>query len=63
MMQREGIHTKIKERGGASVWLMKPKILYWNVRGLDEEEKRMRIREPIREWKADIVAGNQTRFH
>jgi hypothetical protein len=42
---------------------MKPKILYWNVRGLDEEEKRMRIREPIREWKADIVAGNQTRFH
>jgi exonuclease III len=34
---------------------MKPKILMWNVRGLNELNKRLRIRGLLRDWKADIV--------
>jgi exonuclease III len=35
--------------------IMKPKIISWNVRRLNEPEKRMKIRRVLREWKADIV--------
>jgi exonuclease III len=34
---------------------MKPKILMWNVRGLNEINKRLRIRRLLRDWKADII--------
>jgi exonuclease III len=34
---------------------MKPKILMWNVRGLNELNKRLRIRGLLRDWNADIV--------
>jgi len=34
---------------------MKLKILTWNVRGLNERDKRLRILNLFREWKADIV--------
>jgi exonuclease III len=35
--------------------LAKLKIVSWNVRGLNERDKRLRIRGLIRERKADIV--------
>ncbi|KAF5467563.1 hypothetical protein F2P56_017374 [Juglans regia] len=41
---------------------MKPKILSWNVRGLNEVEKRLRIRRLLREWKADIVCLQETKL-
>jgi exonuclease III len=30
------------------------KILSWNVRGLNLEEKRMKIKSLLREWKVDV---------
>ena len=41
---------------------MKPKIVFWNVRGLNVVEKRLRIRHLIREWKADIVCLQETKL-
>jgi exonuclease III len=35
--------------------MLKPKIISWNVRGMNELEKRTKIRGLLREWKADIV--------
>jgi len=35
--------------------IMKPMIIPWNVRGMNEPEKRMKIRRLVREWNADIV--------
>jgi hypothetical protein len=61
-MQREGSRTELKARGGAAVCLMKLKILSWNVRGLNEEEKRMRIKGLIREWMEDIVYLQETKL-
>jgi exonuclease III len=34
---------------------MKTKIVLWNVRGLNDKEKRLRIRGLHKDWKADIV--------
>ncbi len=41
--------------------LMKPKKPFWNVKGLDEEDKRMRIRGLIRDWKAYIICLQETK--
>jgi hypothetical protein len=41
---------------------MKPKIVSWNVRGLNEKEKRLRIRGLLRDWKADIVCLQETKL-
>jgi exonuclease III len=34
---------------------MKTKILSWNVRGLNEGGKRLKVRNLIRQWNADII--------
>ena len=31
------------------------KLLSWNVRGLNEIDKRLQVRNLLRSWKADIV--------
>jgi hypothetical protein len=36
-------------RVGVSQFLMKPKLLSWNVRGLDERDKRLRISNLLKE--------------
>jgi exonuclease III len=41
---------------------MKPKIISWNVRGMNELEKRMKMRRLLREWKADIVCLQKTKM-
>ncbi|KAG6633159.1 hypothetical protein CIPAW_12G029100 [Carya illinoinensis] len=41
---------------------MKPKIISWNVRGLNDINKRLRIRNMLREWKADIVCLQETKL-
>ena len=41
---------------------MKPKILSWNVRGLNESNKRLRIRALLRQWKADVICLQETKL-
>ena len=41
---------------------MKPKIIMWNVRGLNVVDKRLRIRGLLREWKADVVCLQETKL-
>jgi exonuclease III len=41
---------------------MKIKLLSWNVRGLNLEEKRMKIKSLLREWKADVVCFQETKI-
>ncbi|KAG6669188.1 hypothetical protein CIPAW_01G225900 [Carya illinoinensis] len=41
---------------------MKPKIVSWNVRGLNEYNKRSRIKNLLREWRADIVCLQETKL-
>jgi exonuclease III len=42
--------------------LIQPKIISWNVRGMNEYEKRIKIRRRLREWKADIVCLQETKM-
>lgn len=42
--------------------MLKPKIVTWNVRGMNEVEKRIKIRRRLREWKADIVCLQETKM-
>ncbi|KAG6646425.1 hypothetical protein CIPAW_07G008100 [Carya illinoinensis] len=42
---------------------MKPKTVTWNVRGLNDVDKRLRIRNMIREWKVDIVCLQETKLN
>jgi exonuclease III len=42
--------------------MLKPKIISWNVRGMNELEKRTKIRGLLREWKADIVCLQETKL-
>ena len=37
------------------VFFMKHRILSWNVRGLNEGKKRLRVRRLLSQWKVDIV--------
>jgi len=41
---------------------MKPKLLSWNVRGLNEMDKRLEIRGLLRDWRADIVCLVETKM-
>jgi exonuclease III len=41
---------------------MIPKIVSWNVRGLNERNKRMRIRGLLRDWEVDIVCLQETKL-
>ncbi|KAG2671361.1 hypothetical protein I3760_14G131900 [Carya illinoinensis] len=41
---------------------MKPKIVSWNVRRLNEDSKRLQIRHLLHEWKADIVCLQETKL-
>ncbi|KAG6644474.1 hypothetical protein CIPAW_08G057000 [Carya illinoinensis] len=41
---------------------MKPKILTWNVRGLNNPNKRLRVKNLIWDWKADIVCLQETKL-
>jgi hypothetical protein len=42
--------------------LMKLKILSWNVRGINELDKRLRIKGLIRDWKVDLVCLMETKM-
>jgi hypothetical protein len=40
---------------------MKPKILSWNAWGLNEGDKRLKVRNLIRQWKTDIICLQETK--
>ena len=42
--------------------MMKHKIISWNVRGLNERFKRLRISNLLRLWKVDIVCFQETKM-
>jgi hypothetical protein len=42
--------------------LMKNKIISWNVRDLNERDKRLRISNLLRLWKVDIVCLQETKM-
>jgi hypothetical protein len=44
------------------IFLMKHKIMSWNVRGLNEVKKRLRVRRLLSQWKADIVCFQETKL-
>ena len=41
---------------------MNLRIVSWNVRGLNEQDKRLWVRNLIRKWKADIVCLQETKL-
>ena len=38
------------------------KIVSWNVRGLNEGEKRLRVRNLLHGWRADVVCLQETKL-
>ena len=40
---------------GVSLVLMKIKMISWNVRGLNDPQKRLVVKNLLREWKCDVV--------
>ena len=41
---------------------MKPRILSWNVRGLNDPNKRLRVKNQSRHWKLDIICLQETKM-
>ena len=41
---------------------MNLKILTWNVRGLNEKEKRLKVRNFLRSWRANIICLQETKL-
>ena len=41
---------------------MNLKLLSWNVRGLNETDKRLQICNLLRSWKVDIVCLQETKL-
>jgi exonuclease III len=44
------------------IFLMKHKIVSWNMRGLNEEKKWLRVRRLLSQWKVDIVCLQETKL-
>jgi endonuclease/exonuclease/phosphatase family metal-dependent hydrolase len=41
---------------------MNVKILSWNVRGLNDRDKRLQVRSFIKQWRADIICLQETKL-
>jgi exonuclease III len=41
---------------------MKPRIISWNVKGLNNRDKCLRVSSLPRDWKADIVCLQETKL-
>ena len=41
---------------------MNLRIVSWNVRGLNEQDKWLRVRSLVRKWKADFVCLQETKM-
>jgi exonuclease III len=47
---------------GAARFLMNYNILTWNVKGLNEDRKRLKIRNLLSKWKVDIACFQETKL-
>ena len=47
---------------GVSLVLMKMKMISWNVRGLNDPQKRLVVKNLLREWKCDVVCLQETKI-
>jgi hypothetical protein len=41
---------------------MNPRIISWNVTGLNKRDKRLRVSNWLRDWKVDIVCLQETKL-
>jgi hypothetical protein len=41
---------------------MNPRLISWNVRGLNQGSKQLKIRNLLRQWKADIICLQETKL-
>jgi hypothetical protein len=41
---------------------MNPRLISWNVRGLNQRSKQLKIRNLLRQWKADIICLQETKL-
>jgi len=41
---------------------MNPRLISWNVRGLNQRSKRLKIRNLLKQWKADIICLQETKL-
>jgi hypothetical protein len=55
MFQKARAQAVVKVGRGLSFSFMKPKLLSWNVRGLNEWNKYLRVRNLLREWKVVTI--------
>jgi endonuclease/exonuclease/phosphatase family metal-dependent hydrolase len=62
LLSRQGWLQMVTWGGGMTILLMKHKIVTWNVRGLNKEKKRLRVRRLLRQWKVDIVCLQETKL-
>lgn len=49
-------------KGGHPILPMKPKILSWKIRGINDVNKLLHIRSLIHCWKFDIVCLQETKL-
>ena len=47
---------------GDSLVFMKIKMISWNVRGLNDPQKRLVVKNFLREWKCDVVCLQETKI-
>jgi len=60
---KKGWQSNRQRKGeGLKLCIMKPKIVAWNVRGLNAIDKRPTIRGLLRDWKADVVCLLETKL-
>jgi hypothetical protein len=57
-----GQSLRVIGKEGWEMFIMKPNIISWNVRGLNDYEKRTRIIGFLREWKANILCLQETKM-
>lgn len=41
---------------------MKPMLIFWNARGLNQAGKRLKVRNLLRQWKTDIICLQETKL-
>ena len=62
MIRALAVLAVVGTMGGLKVGFLKPKLLSWNVRGLNEGDKWLRVRNLLRQLKVDIICLQETKL-